>query len=474
MDLAIGWLGPARVVAVCNASPNRATMLVMTPRAPRPPGLPVLGHVAAIGDPLTAFESFARDYGPMVELQFFNKDYVVISSATGAHHVLVDHWERYPKSRSYDALRLFLGNGLVTSEGTFWRRQRKLMQPAFHRQRLASFLGDMVEATDTMLVEWERAADHSPDLDVHTAMTELTFRIVGRTLFSIDLGGEANEMGKAVELAQHAANDYATSLVRFPLHWPTPLNRRVKKARAAHDAVAYKILEERKRDAAPRNDLLAMLLEARDEETGEGMTDEQVRDEMVTLIAAGHETTASTLAWTFYHLGKRPDVARGVVREVREVLGDRAPTLADLPQLDYTRRVIEEAMRLHPAVTGVERVANEDDVIDGYHVPKGALIAVMMWTLHRNPEYFPNPNHFDPDRFLPEAVARRPKHAYLPFGAGPRICIGNSFAMMEAQVLLARISQRFRLLLDPNHPIFAESLVTMRPKHGIKVRLERV
>lgn len=443
-------------------------------RPPRPPALPLLGHAPALRDPLTIFEQYARDYGPVLELEFFGTPYIVLSSASAAHHVLVEHWERYPKSPSYDGLRLFLGNGLVTSSGDFWRRQRKLMQPAFHRMKLATFLDAMVESADAMLGEWDARVRSAPELDVHTEMTRLTFRIVGRTLFSIDLLSDASEIGHAVEIAQHAANDYAMSLVRLPLDWPTPLNRRVKEARAAHDVVVYRILEERKRDPKPHDDLLAMLLEARDDETHEGMTDEQIRDEIVTLMAAGHDTTANALTWTFYHLGKRPDVARRLEREVRDVLGGRAPTLEDLPKLDYTRRVVEEAMRLHPSVTGVERVASENDVIDGFRVPKGALVGVMMWNMHRSAAYYPEPETFDPDRFLPAEVAKRPRHAYMPFGAGPRVCIGNTFAMMEAQVLLARICQRYRLDLDPTHEVVPEALITMRPKHGVKVRLARI
>ncbi|MFO0694058.1 MAG: cytochrome P450 [Polyangiales bacterium] len=444
---------------------------VPRPLPPGPKGLPFFGSLfELLADPLGFLTERPRDYGDVVRFRFPRTTYIVVNDPDAIHHVIVDRAENYPKSRQYDGLRLFLGNGLVTSEGAFWRRQRKLVQPAFHPKKIGAFAPAMVRAGEVLLARWEDHARSGRSFDVADEMQRVTFQIAGETLFSINLDDSSQAMGKAMAIAQRYANDYVTTPFRIPRSIPTRKNREFDLALRTLDGIVYRILEER-RSGDAHDDLLSMLVRARDEETGEGMSAEQLRDEIVTLISAGHETTANGLAWTFYLLARNPDVDARLAREVREVLGDRPPTLADLPRMPYVRWTFEEAMRLYPPVWGFEREALEEDEILGYRIPKGASVGVLTYALHRHPRFWPEPETFDPERFSPERSEGRHRYAYLPFGGGPRICIGNGFALMEAQLLLAQIVQRYRLELDRAHPVEIEPLITLRPKHGIFTRL---
>lgn len=438
--------------------------------APRLPGLPVLGNLADIQrNPIDLFTEVAA-LGDVVELRFLHTRYFIVNSAEGAHRVLVENNRAYVKSPSYRALKLVLGEGLVTSEGDFWRRQRRLSQPAFHRDRIASFVATMVEETDAMLARWDAAAGEA--IDVHAEMMALTLRIVTRTLFSTVVGTEAEAIRGAIEVALHYANDYAEALVKPPQWLPTPKTRRFKRSLATLDALVFRIIGARRRgENAGAQDLLAMLLAAT--EDGRGMTDRQLRDEVMTLVMAGHETTANALGWTFYLLSKHPDVERRLRSDVEGAVGAKAPGAEDAPKLKYASMVIQESMRLFPPVWAIERLALEDDVIGGFRVPAKSMIAISPYLLHRHPAYWQNPEGFDPERFAPGAGDERPKLSYVPFGAGPRQCIGMGFAQIEAQMLLARIIQRFRLELVPGHRVEPEPVVTLRPRAGIKMRLRR-
>jgi len=301
--------------------------------------------------------------------------------------------------------------------------------------------------------------------------------------------GEAETTGKALTVAMYFANEYAESLVPMPLWVPTRKNRSFLKARASLDQMVFRIIAERrarraaedasdpkspenkaKSGSSNKGDLLDMLMEARDEETGEGMSDRQLRDEVMTLILAGHETTANALTFTFYLLSKHPDVMRRLAKEVDDVLGGRSPQLADLPKLSLTKRVLEESMRLYPPAWMFERQALEDDEINGFHVAKGSVIGVCTYVLHRDPDNFENPEGFDPDRFLTDPKDRA-KYTYLPFGGGTRVCIGNAFAMMEAQIVLAKIVQSYRLDLLPHTVMKLDPVVTLRPRGGLKMKM---
>jgi cytochrome P450 len=386
----------------------------------------------------------------------------------------VENAKNYVKSPSYRGLRAVLGNGLVTSEGDFWRRQRKLAQPAFHRERLAGFVSAMVSDTHAMLDRW---GSHDPTqaMDVHHEMMRLTFRIVGHTLFSIDLDSDSEALGPVVAGAVRAANDEASSLLPLPLWVPTPGHVRISRIVRRLDELVFKIVGERRKvagTAAEPNDLLTMLMSARDEETREQMTDRQLRDEVLTLVLAGHETTANLLTWTFYLLSRHPDIARRLGAEVRDVLGDRTPALADLPRLPLTKAILEESMRLYPPVWAVERRAVGDDTIAGYDVKKGAIVGICTYVLHRHPQHWENPEGFDPERFLPGRSEGRHRYAYIPFGAGPRMCIGNAMALMEAQIVLAMIAQRHRLELVAGQKVRYEPTVTLRPKEPVMMMLK--
>jgi cytochrome P450 len=444
-------------------------------RAPGPRGLPVLGNLLDVWrDTLELFVDAHRAHGDFVQFRFLNLDYLLVADADAAHHVLVSAAKNYRKSRSYDGLRLVFGNGLLTSEGELWRRQRKLAQPAFHKERLAGFARAMVDATDAMLARWAARSEPEAPLDAHAEMMRVTFQIVGQTLFSVDVDGDAEAVGRALSIALEHADAAAQAVVQIPPWMPTPQNVRFKRAMATLDEVVYRIVAERRRTKAVHHDLLAMFMEARDEDEGEGgtgMTDRQLRDELMTMVLAGHETTANALTWTWYLLAQHPEIEARVVAEVDAVLGRRRPTLDDVPRLALTGRVLQEAMRLYPPAWMVERQANAPDTLGDVLVPRDGVVGVCTYLLHRNPKYFPDPERFDPDRFLPERAASRPKYAYMPFGGGPRICIGHAFATMEAQLILARVLQSYRLTLGQKHTPKLEPMITLRPKGGLAMRI---
>jgi cytochrome P450 len=443
-----------------------------TAAAPLVPGLPVVGNLFNVWrDPLDHLMHVST-YGEVASVRFGPMIAFLLNAPDAIHHVLVDNNRNYTKSPNYAGLKLILGEGLVTSEGDFWRRQRKLAQPAFQRDRVNAFAPAMIEETDRMLDQWESRVGEV--IDAHAEMMKLTLRIVTRTLFGTSIGSEAEAkaVGEALTVGIHYANDYAESLFKLPGWIPSPKNRAFKRAITTLDALVYRIIEERRsgrnKDA---NDLLALYMAA--VEDGRGMTDRQLRDEVMTLVMAGHETTANALAWTFYLLSKDPEVERRMRRDVAEGIGDAAPRAEDLPRIKYVNQVLQESMRLYPPAWIFERQAIEDDVILGYRVPKRAIIAISPFVLHRQRALWENPEGFDPDRFAPGLTEARPRFAYLPFGAGPRQCIGMGFAMMEAQLVLARIAQRFRLELVPAQRVTPEPVVTLRPKEGLPMRLRR-
>ncbi len=444
----------------------------LTPRhAPRLPGtLPLIGNLLELGrNPIDLFTEVAEQ-GDVVSLKFAHQRYFLVNDVETVHHVLVDNNRNYTKSPNYKGLKLVLGEGLVTSEGEFWRRQRKLSQPAFHRDRVASFVTTMVEETDAMLSKWdERVGDV---IDVHAEMMKLTLRIVARTLFSTTVGAEADAIGEALGIAIHHANDYAEAVIKPPQWIPSPKNFRFKRSMKTLDALVFRIIDTRRRgESADAQDLLALLMAAT--EDGRGMTNEQLRDEVMTLVMAGHETTANALAWTFYLLSKDPEVERRLARDVSAAVGDRAPGAEDAPKLKYASMVVSESMRLFPPVWAFERQAIDNDVVGGFEVPAKSMVAISPFLLHRHRRYWDNPEGFDPERFSPQNSEGRPKLAYLPFGGGPRMCIGMGFAMMEAQMCLARIVQKYRLELASPTRVDPEPVVTLRPRGGLKMRLRR-
>ena len=422
-------------------------------------------------EPLVFLEKMFGIYGDVVRMRILNLRVCSVAHPEGIKHVLQDNHRNYRKSFDYKILARLLGQGLVTSEGSLWLSQRRLMQPTFHRQKVAEFGTLIAQCTLEMLDRWRRRAERQEPFDVAPEMMRLTLRIVGRALLSMDLTAQADLIGRNMTIANERFGDMGLSA--FVPWLPTPGNARFRSAALALRKIILDIIAERRRDGRDHGDLLSMLLAARDEETGEGMKDEQLRDEILTLILAGHETTATALSWTWYLLSQNPDAECKLHTELDQVLGQRAALVGDLPNLNYTGMVINEAMRIYPPVWAVGREAIADDEIMGYRVPKGCNLLLSQWLAHRHPAFWENPSRFEPGRFSAERASSRPRYAFFPFGGGPRMCIGNLFALTEAQIVLATVAQRYRLRLLANHPIALQPLVTLRPLYGVKVVLER-
>ncbi|MFN7210204.1 MAG: cytochrome P450 [Aggregatilineales bacterium] len=407
----------------------------------------------------------ARQYGSFACVRVGNRLLFQISEPELAHQVLVTHADKFHKDDIMNrALRPILGNGLLLSEDDFWRKQRKLAQPAFHHKRIESYAGAMVEETQRALAAWQT----DQPFDVLPEMTQLALRIVARTLFSADVSAAAARISPLVTILLEAANNRISVFTTLHDLLIQATNRQERAALQEIDALLGRIIAERRAEGTDRGDLLSMLLAATDED-GYGMSDQQLRDEVITIFLAGHETTAVTLAWTWALLAQNPEAEAKLWAELDGVLGGKPPTLADLPNLPYTEMVIKEAMRLYPPAGGIPRMALTDVPLGEYVVPKGSNVFISTYVMHRDPRYFPEPERFLPERFSREREADILRYAYLPFGGGPRICIGNTFAMLEARLLLATIAQRFRLSLVKGHPIVPEQLFTIRPKYGVKV-----
>jgi cytochrome P450 len=440
----------------------------------RPPGPPehrLYGSAQAIRrDPVNFDRLMFQRYGNVVSIRFLVWPTYMVFHPTDVKRVLQEHHQQYSKDTYlYKFLRPIAGLGLFTNDGQSWLHQRRLMQPAFHRQHLASFASTMTGAATDLLDGWHMAARHGRALDVASEMTRLTLRVVGQALFSVDLSDEADTVAQAFTALLMPLSSYLFNPIP-PLGVPTPRNRRIQRSIRELDGVVHGIIAARRSEG--QNDLVTMLLAARDAETGEGMSDKQVRDEVMTLLIAGHETTANLLTWTWYLLAQHPEAERRLHDELSQVLGGRLPTVEDLPRLTYTTMVLEESLRLYPPVTGFNRKALAEDELGGYRVPANTLVWLSPHATQRHPEFWDDPDAFDPGRFAPERVAARPHFAYFPFGGGPRLCIGNNFAMMEAQLVLATIAQRYRLRLVPGHPVVPQVLLAMRPRDGLLMTLD--
>jgi cytochrome P450 len=415
--------------------------------------------------PLEMFSELAR-YGDIVGIRVVNFRNIFVNHPDLIEEVLVAHPRRYIKGRVLRANRHVFGEGLLTSEGDFWLRQRRLAQPAFHRAQIASYAETMVHYTQRMLESWRGGEER----DVHREMMRLTLQIVGKTLFDADVAGDAQDVGKSLELLLEFGANFRRTL--FIPHWvPTPTNLRIKREIHFIEGILYRIIGERRASGRDTGDLLSMLLHAQDDD-GSRMTDKQLRDETITLFLAGHETTASTLSWTWWLLAQNPTVEAKLHAELDSVLGSRAPSLDELPRLPFTGNVITESLRLYPPAWGLARVVIEDHELGGYPVRKGMGVAMAQWVVHRDTRWYDTPEEFRPERWEGDFIKRIPRFAYFPFGGGPRQCIGNSFAVMEATLLLATIAQKYRLRLVPNHPVVPLASITLRPRHGVRVILE--
>ena len=434
---------------------------------PGPRGLPLVGNLLDVAaDILGFYTRCAREYGDVVTVRFGGWPTLLLSHPEHFEEVLVKKHQSFGKNRFFwRQVTAIFGHGLLTSEGEFWRQQRRLSAPAFSGRRLDSYGEVMVRLTQQMLDGWVAGQPR----DLHADMMGLTLRIAAKTLFD-------SEVEQDVAAVDHAINTLAAEITsRFsrpfviPDAVPLPGHIRYRRALRQVETVVSRIVAERRANPGDRGDFLSMLLSARDEH-GQPMSDRQIRDEAVTLLLAGHETTALTLSWTFYLLGQHLEIDRPVGAEVQEVLGGRAATVADLPQLRFTEQVVTEAMRLYPPAWTIGREAIEDCTIGGYPVAKGTTIYMSPWVVHRDERFFEDPLQFRPERWSGDLAHRLPRFAYMPFGGGPRICIGNRFAMMEAVLLLATIMQRFRLEWVDERPIEPMPSITLRPTGGVWVR----
>ncbi|HSP79607.1 MAG TPA: cytochrome P450 [Myxococcaceae bacterium] len=425
-------------------------------------------------DPLGLFLRGRERYGDVVRYRMGSFTVYQLNHPDDVKRVLVDNVQNYRKTYLMQRLRPLLGNGLLLSEGDFWRRQRRLAQPAFHRERLAGMSTTMTDIIGHELQRWAPYAELGQPFDLASELTRLTLSLVGQVLFSTDLSDSAGEVGRAMVDALEEGNRRALSVLPLPEFLPLPSNRRLREAVRVLDRVVFDIIDQRRGGAGLANDLLSLLMEMRDADTGEGMSDRQLRDEVMTLVLAGHETTANALAWTFHLLQQHPEVEERLAREVASVLGERTPTASDLPRLSFTARVFDESLRLYPPAWLMSRRALAEDVLGGYPIPKGSIVAILPYVLHRHPAFWERPEAFEPDRFLPERSGSRPRLAYLPFGGGQRLCIGNGLALMEGQLVLAMAMQRYRFRPVPGHRVEPQPLVTLRPRQGLRVTARKV
>ena len=438
---------------------------------PGPKGLPFIGHVLNFRrDPIGFLQKAARDYGDIVYFRIGSQDGFLLNHPDYVQNVLVTHQRNFAKGRGLERAKAFLGEGLLTSEGEFHRRQRRLAQPAFHRQRIAAYGTVMTNCAARTRERWQDGTI----FDISQEMMRLTLAIVGKTLFDAEVESEATEIGVALSALMKGWPKLMSPFYPLLKRLPLPSNRRLWAGQERLDATIQRMIRERRASGEDRGDLLSMLLLAQDEEdNGGGMSDRQVRDEAMTLFLAGHETTANALTWTWYLVSQHPEVEEKLHAEIDAVLADRLPTADDVAQLRYTRMVLSEAIRLYPPAWAMGRRVLGDYEVPPYRIPANSLIFLSPYVMHHDPRYFPNPDAFDPQRWTAEAQVERPKFSYFPFGGGPRQCIGEGFAWMEGVLLIATFAQRWRLRLVPGHPVALQPLVTLRPKYGMRMVAER-
>jgi cytochrome P450 len=416
-------------------------------------------------DPLSTYTAIAREHGdvsrirvgPMVSHLLVHPDHV--------KRVLLDRYENYPRSRLFGSLKIVLGEGLVCSDGEPWKRDRRLLQPSFVRARVLPLVPEVVAATERMLDRWRTISGEGRAFDVAREMMRLTLVVVGNALLGVELEGQADALGDALTEALEYVYQRTSNPLMLPTAVPTARNLRLRRALAVLDRFAHDLIASRGSGAAGRHDRVTAAL------AGSGLPADRVRDHILTFLVAGNETTANALTWAWHLLSQNPEVTERLEGEVDRALGGRTPNADDLPALDYARRVVEESMRLYPPVWATVRDAVEPDEMGGYAIPPGSTILLCQYLTHRHPEFWPDPERFDPDRFLPENADGRPKYAYFPFLGGPHVCIGQDFALMEGTLILAMVAQRYRLHPVPGHPVEPQPHSTLRPRHGLQMTL---
>ena len=408
-----------------------------------------------------------KEYGDVSKIKFGPFTVIYLANPDYIEYVFLNR-DIYTKIQEGGMLRILLGNGLLTSEGDFWLKQRRLIQPVFHKQRLDRFIQKISESTDEMLADWEKK--NGETIDVYNEMNRVTLDIVGKTLFSVNVKSEFDKVNSALTKIMTAIRN-RSRFMRFPLWVPLPSHLRIEHNRKVLDETISEIINQRRNATGKFDDLLTMLMEVEDADTRERMTDKQLRDEVLTIFIAGHETTANALAFTLYLLAKNPEAKKRLQKEIDELFTGREMTFEKLQKLEYTTMVIKESMRLYPPAWMVPREAAKDDVIGGYQIKKGDKVLTSPYAMQRSPRYWKNPDAFMPERFTAENMKDMPRYAYYPFGGGARMCVGNNFAMMEMQIVLAKICAHFDFVLPESFELELLPLITLRPKDGVPVKL---
>lgn len=440
----------------------------VVPSIPAVPGLPLVGNLIKFTRDRLALHDDAARLGPIARISLLHIPIYQVCDADLAHKVLVEEPDAYKKSAGLKFLSPVLGEGLLSADGPVWKKHRKLLAPAFAPKRLSAYGQVMVDETRTQLAKWKPGTQ----IDLAHEMMELTLAIVGRTMFGADIRGDARTVGEGLDIAMHALVANITSPIQLGYDWPLPRHLAMKRAVKMLDEVVYKLIAEGRKLGKDRGDVLSMLLLARDTDDGTGLTDKEVRDEVMTLLLAGHETTANALAWTWYELGRNAPALQRLQEEVATVLGSRPVTVEDLPNLPWTAAVIDEAMRLYPPAYQTGRETLREVNLGGHIIPPRSHVVINIRCIHRRADYYPAPLAFRPERMLPEHKKARPRHHYLPFGAGPRVCIGSHFALMEAQLALATMIQHARVRPLSQY-VEPEPLITLRPKGGLPAVVNR-
>lgn len=439
--------------------------------APQPRGWPLVGNLPEVRKKgiVRFLEESWREHGDVFRVSM-GMDTLVVAHPDGLERVLASHRQNYIKGSTYDGVRRVIGDGVLALEGDAWKKRRRLMQPSFHRAALADMAGVMVETGQAFFDDLKERVPRQGILEVHREMVKLTLDVVVAALFGRDLGDEAQvsyeALGDALVLVSEKANG-----IPLPEWVPTPSNRRMKRTMGELEGAVYRVIAAGRRRGHDDGTLLSMLLGARDADTGEPLTDKEVRDEVFTLFVAGHETTALTLTWMFTLLEGREDVVEKLRAEVDEVLGDRDPTFEDVPRLTYVRQVVDETLRLRGPVAMNARTAVEDDNLLGVRVRAGDIVMPFFWGAHRHPEFWEDPERFDPERFTEERSRGRDPWCYLPFSAGQRICIGNTFSLVESVLLLAMMVRRFEWAMVPGQRIEPNVVATVRPSAPVWLRV---
>jgi cytochrome P450 len=441
---------------------------------PHPHEYPLVGALPSmLANPVRFCTRMMLEHNDLVCLDLGFGTVYLVTLPEHNHHVLVENHDNYWKGDVFERTRFLFGNGLVVNEGESWRRQRRLMQPAFAHRRIAALVPVMTDVVEKRLAGWDAVSDAGEPFDISQEMMAMTLGIIVKTMFSLSI--DARELEVMSQCFSTALEQITLRMATYflPEKFPLPHQKVTREAVATLDEMVYRILAERRQSGQDVDDLLGMLLAARDEETGEGMTDLEIRDEVMVTLFGGYEATADSLTWTWHLLDEHPAVDETLREEVATVLGGRTPTFEELNRLTYTSQVAQESMRLYPPFWFLNRTARGDDEIGGYHIPAGAQILLCPYATHRHPDIWTIPEAFHPERFEPEAIAARPRHSYLPFGTGPRMCIGRHLAMMEMQLILAMVAQRYRPRLAPGFFVDPKIGTSLRAKGGMWMIPER-